>query len=281
MATLDEIEFNELVIVARHQGEVSTWKCWKRDICAFNDPKMWQDTKHYSQYFERIENDVWTMAGYGVIVMDLDNKTTWSFNDYSSPWSFLLPNPTHYKTNPTERTAMLALLSDPTAWNYLTTRVHKQSLLGKGERRECTLADLLPEGIAPEDALKLLETSSGDINIEGETLIFLHGRYVPAGWKVGCEIGKDGPDGLIGAMETWLATGLVAPSDWEGFDNFMTRHEVPITDEEFEGYLDEAADEEDEVRCEMIEIYDLARRYRECKTNWSSAQAVVARPKGP
>ena len=280
MAQLDDVDFNELVVVVRHQGEVSSWKAWKRGLVAFHDPRMWKDTEQYDSYFERIENDAWTMAGYGVVVMDMDTRTTWSFNDYSSPWSFLLPQPTNYKTNPHERRATLALVADPAAWNDVSLLAYDRTALGTLKERKLTLADVLVEGTPPEQALKMLETRSGEIVVKGKPVLTTGGRYVPAGWTVGCEIGQDGPGGLVSAMETWQASGFPMPADWDGFDHFMDNREIPFEDEDFQSYLDEAENEEDEVRDEMIQAHELAKRYRECKERWSQGAPQV-RTKGP
>lgn len=279
MTGLDDVDFNELVVVARSGGEIRSYKAWKRGVVAFNDPKMWRDIEHYDTYFERIDDAAWAMAGYGVIVMDMDAKTAWSFNDYAAPWSFNLPQPNNYKTNPHEKSSTLALLADPSVWNDVALQAYKRNLLGKLEDRRLTLADVLRPDMAPEEALRTLEARGGELRVGPETILVTGGRMVPAGWTVGCEIGQDGPEGLLRAMETWQAGGFPAPAEWDGFDNFMTSAEIPFEDEEFEAYLDEAEDECDEVRDDMIQAHDLARRYRLIKARWEQG-APGARMKG-
>jgi hypothetical protein len=283
MTTLDDIEYNELAIVARHQGDLSIWKAWKREIGAFTDPRMWRDTSCYNQYFQPLEGKDWDMAGYGVIVMDLDTKTAWSFNDYSSPWSFMLPNPSHFASNKKEKKWIEALLADTSSWKGIKLDVHSRTLIpGKGKRSTMTLEDLLPKGVSGEEALKLICSKDGDVKSNGTTYAMLGGRHLPQGWKVGCEIGQDGPEGLLDALTQWRDTGFPPPRNWEEMDRFMTKFEMPVSDKDIDQYMIGCENEDPECQEDMKQTHLTAIRYQQLKAHWTGIMgSPPARPKGP
>lgn len=127
----------------------------------------------------------------------------------------------------------------------------------------------------------LLSSSSGDFKPNGTKYLFLHGRHVPAGWKVGCEIGQDGPEGLLHALLTWKATGFPPPATWEGVDQFMRSSEIPITADEFTILMHDFAEECVESQQEIRAAYALADAYRELKSTWTHPPRQSLSPKRP
>lgn len=285
MPTLDDTKFNELAIVARHNGQLGVWKGWKRDIGAFTDPQMWRDTSRYDQYFERLDSSDWDLAGYGVIVMDLDTKTVWSFNDYSSPWSFFLPEPHNFKTNPKAEMWFNALFADPASWADFEVKVAKLDLKVRAGRppsyEDLTLEQLLGGERDPDKCMQMLTAQRGELKHGDATYLALGGRHVPKDWTVGCEIGEDGPGGLLNALITWRDTGFPPPRSWDAIDDYMGGSgEYPISDEAFAGFPDEFEEEDPALHDEMHKAYDLATRYRTLREEWTGVMGASApRPK--
>ena len=280
MPTLDDINFNELPIIAKKDGQISVWKAWKRAICAFNDPSMWNDTAQFDQYFTKLDTNDWGMAGYGMIVMDMDSKTAWSFNDYSTPQSFFLPTPQDAALEGgVAPKAIMALLSDPTQWPYVTIKFNDRGFFGSAfDPKEQTLDTLLPAEISAVDAYAALTNIGGEFTIGRTKRLFFQGRYLPSGWTVGCELGQDGPDGLVGALETLQAGGFPPPSDWSGLDDHMSKGDVPTTPDDLAEFEAHMADEDTEYQDEAREVAALSTRYQTLKAAWSASASPKIAP---
>ena len=299
MATLDDINWNELPIIARENGELSVWRAWKRSIAAFSDPQMWKDTSKFSEYFERLEDNRWGMAGYGMIVVDFDTKQMVSINDYSNPSSLFLPGALTRAGGDPSGKALLALLSDPSQWPNVAIRVGpEKSLLdtvvqavGLGDKEAplqtevIYLDKIIPEGATIEQALERITLDRGNtLLIKGASRMVLEGAYLPQGWSETTDMGQAMPRGLLNVLRQFKDAGFPPPV-WEDVEEKLTSsYELPITEEDIQGYIDNYCDDHAELEPGEIEEFQsmqqMGREFLELKAQWSSAP-LASKPNSP
>lgn len=194
----EPLDWNQLCIVAKHQGQTSCWTAWKRRIPAFNDPRMWESLDAWPEYFTRQSDDAtWGLEGYGLIAMDLDNKLSWSINDYALPTSVqMLGRQERAAVDREENAALLQLLSRPDQWARATlhlAEVGAASLArGTGEPgRRVPFAEIIPAGTPPSRALDLLTPERGVLAWAGRHYHVLGGQYLPKDWTAKSDRGRE------------------------------------------------------------------------------------------
>lgn len=225
------LNWNELLVVSRFQGQVACWTAWKRAIAAFQDPRMWHDTEQWGGYFQRQpEGAAWGIQGYGIIVIDLDRRLSWSVNDYSTPTQLTLPNTSNVHSGDRPDTqALLALLGArdqlkcaavhlvqvPPAPPLLPALSSSGGATDKASPRPrrtwVTLDQIVPEGTAPEAAHALLTQDRGTLKWKGKEWLVLAGRYEPEGWAHRTDRGADSSVVLQDLLSDLHQAGFPAP----------------------------------------------------------------------
>lgn len=294
MSTLDDVEDNELPIIAKENGEITVWKCWKRAICAFNDPAMWEGTAKFADYFEPLDSQEWGMAGYGMIVMDFDAKCAISLNDYSSPASLHFPmdNLIVGEDDPSNK-SLLALLSRPGAWPHVSLVLAPErglalraldQLTGKApalQTQVTTLDQLLPAGIDPDSAAALLTIRGGLLKVNGGQYLLVNGEYLPDGWSEVNDQGMAMPGGLLDILQGLKDTGFPPPR-WDGIDDALSgSHELPITDAAIEAVAEGIEEEDPEIQADVRALQDMGRAYIAFKQEWTGAATAKPARSGP
>lgn len=276
MTTLDEIDWNELAVVARSQGHISVWKAWKRSLAAFNDPRMWEGPEVLDRYFERLDDDMrWGPAGYGVIVIDYDKREVLSVNDYSNPDSFFLLNDNvtwEQQENPA-LAPLRALAARPDQWPYVNITL-MGIRGGKSKTLEVTLDQIVPAGADESAFLKSITQQRGEIELsERGRFLVMRGSYLPPGWVQHDDRGQEMPDWMIGRLEALCAQGF-PPPDWSLFDasfesscDISPQAAVDLDDEELEDYDGN--------------IREQARRYLNLRAKWDTGAVNAPKPKSP
>ena len=213
---LATVEWNQLLLVSRHQGEVQVWVAWKRSLCAFVDPQMWENTSKWSNRFElQPAGTPWGMDGYGVVVMDLDNKRSWSINDYSHPGAVHLQDKQSLsgKDETGYRNALRSLLKRPDQWEKVRFEAMASSgVIKKPRRLSLSLKDLVRPEASDKEALNDLFTERGTIHhpVWKDLLVF-SGEYVPDQWVTSDTRGRSDLDVLEEMLPVLRATGFPAP----------------------------------------------------------------------
>lgn len=223
MSALPDVDWNELVILARHQGEFSLWGAWKRGLAGFADPRLWESTEHWETYFRPLPQDTaWGPAGYGLVVMDLDTKTAWSMNDYSHPGAIAWVE--GHQRDPADESgvqrALQQLLARPDQWEHVTLRLHKERLTDlvpgvatKVRITKHTLANLLSPEMTAEQRLARMTPQFCKLNLpEGKHLV-LSTEFLPGGWQLQDVRGRSDLDVLGAILAHTHAQGFPAPSD--------------------------------------------------------------------
>ena len=214
MAEFATVECNQLLLVSRHQGEVNVWVCWKRALSAFADPDLWESTEKWSQRFELQPPETpWGMDGYGVVVMDLDHKRSWSINDYSHPGAIHFQEK-HTLTTKDEtgyRKALASLLRQPDHWENVRFEA-MGSGLGPPQQLSLSLKDLVRPEAPPKEALEGLFTERGLISHpRWKDLMVFGGEYTPARWVTSDSRGRSDLDLLEEMLPVLRSTGFPSP----------------------------------------------------------------------
>lgn len=236
------LDWNQVVIVAKHQDQVHVFAAWKRELASWlsparwTDPTTWPDTESLVRH---APGTPWAPQAYGVVVFDFDTRQVWSFNDYQVPGKgFLLDNHpeakplSHYRNprwklpkDPLERdlqgAAWAALLRCPEAWDDVQlTGVQRpgwvQTLLRSNiaTERTWTLREhlaALPKDATPAAQDALLMSTRGEVHHQDQQLIVLGVRYRPPGWTVHQDHHFDG------RLNGWLSL-LEQVQAWPGLD---------------------------------------------------------------
>ncbi len=220
METLPDVEWNELVILARHQGEFSLWGAWKRGLSAFADPRLWESTADWETYFRPLPKGTgWGPAGYGLVVMDLDTKTAWSLNDYSHPGAIAWVE--SHQRDPADETgaqrALEQLLSRPDQWEHVVLRLHNESpkdfLPGrKVQIAERTLASILSAGMSMEERQETMTPRFCKLRLDDGNHLVLSTEFLPAQWRLQDVRGRSDLDVLEAILTHALDQGFPAPS---------------------------------------------------------------------
>ena len=192
----EPLKWNQLCVVAKHQGQTSCWTAWKRRIPAFNDPRLWESLAAWPEYFTRQPKDVtWGLQGYGLIAMDLDNKLSWSINDYALPTSVqVLGRQERAAADSEDSAALLQLLARPDQWVRANLHLAEVGVpfSGSGEPgRRVLFAEIVPVGTPPERALELLTPERGVLTWEGRQYHVLGGQYLPKDWTAKNDRGRE------------------------------------------------------------------------------------------
>jgi hypothetical protein len=297
VSSFDDIQWNELPIVARRNGELSVWKAWKRSIAAFNDPQMWRDDSNFAQYFERQEDNQWGMAGYGIIVVDFDSKRVVSINDYSHPGSFFPPNPLLPSNEDPSRKALLALLAEPAQWSHVIFEVNQEkdlldtveqlAKIGKDEPvkiETVSMENIIPHGSTVEQALEAITLDERRrVKIDGTSRIFFGANYVPPGWTQQTDLGQEMPKCLLDVLHDFQRAGFPEPQ-WEGIEEKLTEsYELPITPEDIEAYIDGYCDDVSELDPEELRelqnMQQMGRDFIALKEKWTTMPIAKRAPR--
>lgn len=179
-----KIDWNELILVSKHQGQTQVWSAWKNAISVFADPQMWESTEKWGQHFKPHPGKSYGIEGYGIIVMDLDSRQCWSINDYTSPESIHLPLAHQLKEK--DQTGFLkaleVLLGRPDQWENVEFTVSPEP--GKNTYPQMKLSEIADPSVSPKVNLKNLAAVRGEIQIKDQPRMVLSGKYIPQGWRV-------------------------------------------------------------------------------------------------
>lgn len=287
MRTIDDLDCNELVVVARQAGEVSVWGAWKRRLASFHDPAMWEGVEAFPRYFERLEG-AWGHGPYGVVVVDFDRRRVLSMSDWSTPSSFhpqeARATGVSEENNPA-LAPMKALARRPDEWRHVTlSTVGVRAAFDTRQSR--SLADLVGEKdlarahASPEEAERIffatLTPRRGLFPLSSGSSHFLGGTYLPEGWVQSDDRGAEMPTWLVEALQDLHRAGFPPPS-WEAFDNILGKADMPTTASavaELSASLTTDAPDEDTLAIERA-----ARAYQNLKLAWAPPSA--ARRPGP
>lgn len=224
------LEWNELLIVLKHNNDVTCWTANRRMIESFAGPEVWVKPEIWPTLFAKQPDDSgWGFEGYGLIVIDMDAKTAYSLNDYMSVGAFQLPSDSNIESEPEKTKAgLFKLLGTPSAWPYATIQVAKNTLLGLrvGQPVDMTLDLVLPADASSDEAKSILQSRRGLIQFNGSSWLFLNGNYLPKGWTVLHDRGQEEPEFTIEVLHKLQKAGFPAP-DW---DNINARIEQNIDD---------------------------------------------------
>lgn len=219
-----EVEWNELILVSRHQGRVDVWVGWKRAIAAFADPRLWESTEHWPDYFTRQAPEMgYGMGGYGLIVMDLDTKQGWSINDFSHPGSIHLPQDYELENDdePRARAAFAQLLARPDQWPRVAFKVGSPpgliaSLSKKAPAvfpRVLPLSEMVSPAASIEENQRTLVLKRGTLNLPSlPSLMVFSGTYTPADWMVSTTLGRGDVEVLEECLTQLSALGFPPPA---------------------------------------------------------------------
>lgn len=189
MTETPKVEWNELVLVARHQGQCSVWTGWRRALAGFADPRLWESTEAWPEYFERLpDGTAWGPDGYGVVLVDLDTKQAWSMNDYSHPGAIFWPSD-HDLNQDDETGAFKArrhLLDRPDQWDKVKLKRHRLSVTDVVRKQprveECTLSDLVSIDQSLDERVATLVLARGELRLPKGTFLVMSTEYLPTGW---------------------------------------------------------------------------------------------------
>lgn len=279
MRSLDDLEFNELPIIARQGGVISVWGAWKRQLAAFHDPAMWEDVSAFERYFERLDGDAWGFAGYGIVVVDFDTRRVLSSNDWSTPSSLhpLIANHATLDEEDPKLAPLKALGRRPDQWSRVSLTIlgHRAQ-----DRKTVVLSEVLGPAVCeraaanPDEAERLflaaMTEHRGTLQLgTAGACIVSNGSYLPEGWVQADDRGKEMPEWLIQQLEELRARGF-PPSQWDDIDQRVKEADVPVEDDAIAKMAMEEGEDHELVR--------LARAYQTLKTEWR-ASAPVVRPK--
>lgn len=235
--SIPKVHHNELILVSKYQGRVDVWVGWKRALAAFADPRVWESTDQWPDYFTRQDAGVgYGMAGYGLVVMDLDTKQGWSINDFSHPGSFHLPNDYELEGDDESgaRAAFAQMLARPDQWasvrfdafpvgigstlRLLMGRAKSDAAAGGGSSGQNQLQELLLSELA--DPKKSVEENQRDLVISRGVLtlpgnrayILLSGKYAPKGWAVSNTLGRSDLEVLEECLTNMKTLGFPPPA---------------------------------------------------------------------
>lgn len=269
-----ELEWNELILVSRHRGQVDVWVGWKRAVAAFADPRVWESTDHWPDYFTRQEKNVgYGMGGYGLIVMDLDTKQGWSINDFSHPGSIHLPQDYELENDdePRARAAFAQLLSRPDQWPYVEFEVAAPpgftASLVKNAPAVTPATLPLSKMISADDSVEANERAlvlkRGTLNLPAHpSLMVFSGKYTPDGWTVSTTLGRSDLEVLEECLTQLSALGFPPPAP---------SLVLPLVEEKAEEECDEM---EEDVAPE-----DIVGRFEYLLEAWGSRPASPLRPR--
>lgn len=217
---------NDLVLVCHHEGQVSVWVGWKRALAAFADPRLWEGSAHWGDYFQRQpEGTGWGMAGYGLVVVDVDTRTAWSVNDHATPGTIHLPSTAEAalyngpagSDETGARRALGQLLTRPELWGCTAFTVARRSLASAlmGRRRapeKRSLADLVSPAAGVEKNQALMVLNGGELSIAGKRYLVFTGAYQPSQWSVHSTAGRADLEVLERLIEHARSTGFPPPA---------------------------------------------------------------------
>lgn len=272
MRTLDDLEFNELVVVARQGGEISVWGVWKRRLASFHDPAMWESVDAFPRCFEPLEGP-WGIGPYGVVVIDFDNRRVVSMCDWSTPSSLNALASTGARSSGQEdpdRAPMRALGRRPDQWPCVRLTIGSAAALKEQTLPALLGAETYARALASVDEaetifLDTMTVKHGLSSLLANPVHLQSGTYLPAGWVQADDRDAEMPTWLLDQLQALQETGFPPPA-WDGFDGMMERADVPLSAE----LLDTEEDEE---------LQQCGRRYQDLKRTWG-APAAARRP-GP
>lgn len=209
---LATVQWNELLLVSYHQGQMRLWVGWKRNLSAFADPRLWEDSDAWEDYFRPLpEGTPWGMDGYGLVLVDLDAKKAWSVNDYSHPGAIFLPeyNTLSVRDETAGRAALQALMNHPGQWDKVVFSLAKTGL------KECkiekkALSEVV-EGVGGFENLASIATRGGILRLGKADYMLMGGEYEPAGWACLDVRGRGDLEVLLPLLEHARGLGLPRP----------------------------------------------------------------------
>lgn len=211
-AELATVEWNELLLVSYHQGQMRVWVGWKRNLSAFADPRLWEDSEAWEDYFRPLpEGTPWGMDGYGLVFVDLDAKKAWSVNDYSHPGAIFLPEYTALavRDETASRTALRELMNHPGQWDRVVFEVAPMGLK-RCKVVEKTLNEVI-EGVGGFENLASIATRGGILRLGKKDYMLMGGEYVPTGWECLDVRGRGDLEVLLPLLEHARTLGLPRP----------------------------------------------------------------------
>ena len=283
MRTTDDLEFNEVTVLARQGGQVSVWGCWKRALAAFHDPAMWEGVEAFEKHFDRLAGPTWGPSPYGFVVVDFDTRQVLSANDWSTPSSLhpILAN-VQWEDGPDPSLAPLQALSlRPDCWPHVRLRVARtglKNLVGGAQDpdiQEVAMDQALGPGATAEDFMAAMRVHGGFSKLPtlGRCMI-LEGRFLPPGWTQDDDRGQEMPGWMLEQLCSLQARGFPAPN-WSQFDEQMESSELPVNVEA----LDEMREEADAGDPEAQALLEMGLRYQALKKSWGAATASPPPPK--
>lgn len=260
--TLDDIDWNELAFIGIENGKMSVWSGWRRAISAFNDPSMWRSTENWGNYFQRLPDHEWGPAGYGIVLMDLDARKSFSINDWSSPESVYFPpidSAGRSDDGPSEG-ALLKLLGEPGEWKNVTIQAFKVNEKGRSPDNKThtfSMDQALPPDADPDTARQTLAMPiTGASRLNNGNHLILRTTYTPEGWIDPLPISMPDWEKIMWMLEHARGAGLPPPR-WDLIDRAFEKMDIP-TDESAIRELDEdhawADPEPREAAMKLIEI---------------------------
>jgi hypothetical protein len=209
---IEGVEWNELLLVSYQKGQMRLWAGWKRNLSAFMDPRLWEDSEAWEGYFRPLpEGTPWGVDGYGLVFMDLDAKKAWSVNDYSHPGYVELPEyqALSVRDHTVGRAALREMMNHPRQWDQVVFSLAKTGL------KECkieqkTLSEVV-EGVGGFENLASIATRGGILRLSKTDYMLMGGEYEPAGWACLDVRGRGDLEVLLPLLEHARGLGLPRP----------------------------------------------------------------------
>ena len=212
MTEKEGLDWNELLLMSYHQGQMRLWVGWKRNLSAFADPRLWESSEEWENYFRPMpEGTPWGLDGYGLVFVDLDAKKAWSVNDYSHPGAIFLPeyNTLAFPDKTASSAALLELMNHPDQWDRVVFEVAKTGWRNHKVEKK-TLTQVV-ESVGGFESLGSIATRGGILRLAKKDYMLMGGEYVPTGWECLDVRGRGDLEVLLPLLEHARALGLPRP----------------------------------------------------------------------
>lgn len=212
MTEEEGLNWNELLLMSYHQGQMRLWVGWKRNLSAFADPRLWESSEAWEDYFRPLpQGTPWGMDGYGLVFVDLDAKKSWSVNDYSHPGSVSLPE---YKAlsvrdHTAASAALREMMNHPGQWDRVVFEMAKTGFRNHKVEKK-TLTQVV-EGVGGFEDLASIASRGGILRLGKDNYMLLFGEYLPTGWTAMDVRGRGDLEVLLPLLEHARALGLPRP----------------------------------------------------------------------
>jgi hypothetical protein len=231
----------------------------------------------------------WGPAGYGMILINMDTKESWSINDYSTPTSFFLPNDVMVDAggHTVISSGLRELLATPSVWSdVILELIPERSIIGKiqdvltwnvpGSQNfmvKKSLDEILTVEQSPEERLSSLTQSRGFIQIRGDDFRFCSGSFNPKGWKNHDDLGEYSPDVWENLLNQALACKMPPPDraaleEWIetwSEDHYPQDEWEELSQEDREMYADKG---------EVLSAEDFKKKFHDILDQWAPSSQV-------